>query len=881
MAETIISPFHALYLTDKLRGYAFGRDKLVPVYAASDIKILPYQIAAAMFALRSPYLKGVILCDEGSLGKTYEAMLIVAQKWYAGKTRILITVPTHLLFQWIEKLENCFTVPYTVVDCEDAFQKLKSEKQENPFEQDGIVITTYHFAMEKIDCISSINWDVTVVDEADFLGNCHEDKNKSVFKQAVQGSYKILMSPNPLDLNVMTIYGLIYFIDETDLPDIDSFTKRYFRKPENYPELRDYLRKYCFRTLRCQVTDYVKIPDRIPITAHYEYSDREKKLYSLLERFISMPNKKSYPNTNEYDLSLMLFGQMSSSIPKLLDRLYDIEKRLGDESEEHKLIQEAITVAQSIKISTKDKELLFGLENGFSELKRLGAKKKAIIFTEYRESQKHLFDLLNKGKYAGKVKVFNGSKSRDYDFWRQFKKETQIVIATDSAAKGLDIEYCSFVVNYDMPYDVMLIDQRINRCQRQGQENEVVVLNFLNSKNFYDVRILELVNKRLSLFMDIFGMSDDILGKLGADLKTEFSEILSGAKHKTKISEEFSDVLLEKEQQNKQVLRTAEDMLFTSFTKEIAEKVTITPQYIIDKTKEINDDLWAVTKYFFHNKTQFKLDDETRTIRTYEYFPRIFTGAKIGRQEYSMQPDYQPKSGRLTVTSSLAQNMIHEIHWVGIPDSGSVMIDGECEKCTIGYYKVTVKNPNSYMQRWTYNCFIGKTIGRILSHDECIAIMEKPIAAHSAHGTQTGDRDGLRRSHAQNDLDDLINVNDFIQKAFEENIAADNEEIEYLKSQNEKNKILLERNLDDLRQGILSAEKEMANAKTRFERLTLDKQIVDMTDELKEKEQSLFMDGIKLDMSLEEKIKDLTDKTKLTAEIERQFIINVEGNCNG
>ena len=105
-----LTPFHALYKAHKLSSYAFGQDRLTAVFASSDIEVYPYQIAAARFALRSPYLKGVILCDEGSLGKTYEALLIITQLWYEGKERLLLIVPTPLLYQWHEIIHKSFSV---------------------------------------------------------------------------------------------------------------------------------------------------------------------------------------------------------------------------------------------------------------------------------------------------------------------------------------------------------------------------------------------------------------------------------------------------------------------------------------------------------------------------------------------------------------------------------------------------------------------------------------------------------------------------------------------------------------------------------------------------------------------------------------------------
>ena len=112
----LISPFHAYYKSRELSGLSSGKDRLLAAYASSDMEVFPYQVAAALFALRSPYLRGVVLCDEGSLGKTFEAMLIIAQRRYEGWDRILVVVPTPLLAQWADVLERHFSLPYHIVD---------------------------------------------------------------------------------------------------------------------------------------------------------------------------------------------------------------------------------------------------------------------------------------------------------------------------------------------------------------------------------------------------------------------------------------------------------------------------------------------------------------------------------------------------------------------------------------------------------------------------------------------------------------------------------------------------------------------------------------------------------------------------------------------
>ncbi len=147
------TPFHAYYDACRLSSLA-GENGLVPAFESADIKIYPYQIAAAEFALRSPYLKGCILCDEGSLGKTFEALLVATQKWYEGKMRQLVILPVNLVKQWTDKIENSFTVPYIVLDNNEVFF---ASENENPFDCDEVIITTYDFAVEKAEYIKRIN----------------------------------------------------------------------------------------------------------------------------------------------------------------------------------------------------------------------------------------------------------------------------------------------------------------------------------------------------------------------------------------------------------------------------------------------------------------------------------------------------------------------------------------------------------------------------------------------------------------------------------------------------------------------------------------------------------------------------------------------------
>ena len=132
----MMTPFHAYHLARTLENLP-DEEKLIPVYASSDIRVYPFQVAAAQFALRSPWRKGSVLCDEAGMGKSHEALLILAQRYLEGCDHILICIPNaDLLEQWRALLDETYTLPYTIV-------LSKREDGENLFDRSGLVLTTY------------------------------------------------------------------------------------------------------------------------------------------------------------------------------------------------------------------------------------------------------------------------------------------------------------------------------------------------------------------------------------------------------------------------------------------------------------------------------------------------------------------------------------------------------------------------------------------------------------------------------------------------------------------------------------------------------------------------------------------------------------------
>lgn len=840
-----MTPFHALYTATELSSFSYT-NRLTAAYASSSVEVYPFQVAAAEFALRSPYLKGAVLADEGSLGKTIEALLVISQLWYEGKDRILIIVPTPLLGQWSDILENRFSVPFVIDDLTDI---------------GSVVLTTYEHATQNAEFIEKTQWNIVVFEEAHRLSN-HESKTAIILKESVGDTFKLLLTATPMQNSIMDLYGLIHFIDDGILGDKDEFYKRYFRKPENYHELTSRISRYVFRTLRCQVESYVKIPKRIPITLDYKLTSDELKLSAKITEYLKKPEKQAFPKMDEYDLTLMFCRAFSSSTFAFEKLLQGTIERIPEPE-----LVEMQTLAAKIATNAKGTQLLKIIKKAFAELKKKGANRKILIFTENRATQKHLKKLLKSENYS--VLTHNGDKSRDYDIMRKFKDDADVLIATDTAAEGFNLEFCSFVVNYDLPYNVLALEQRIMRCHRQGQQNDVVVVNFLSRNNLADTRMLELINKRVLQFDGIVGMSDDVIGNFAENAADGLTAAFGQARHKSEIERDFQSTLAENEQQNTDKVQAAENALFTTFTRDIANKVTITPQCIKDRTAEINDKLWELVKWFFDGKSGYKIDENTRTLHVGIMPQKVFTGTALRSREYVL-------GKTITLTSAIIKNIRNEIFWKGIPDSGTVAVNNEmleAGSCFVGYYRVKVGGFFGI----SYYTFVGKTAdGHLLSDKECRAIMDLPVLHFDTGFEIYGDRD-VNKTKPANPLDKEVDTAEFLRRAVADTDDTRREEIEHIKDRAYHQKQELNRNLAVLKNQLAQIENTLSRSKDTAKRIDAEKKKASTNRDLRQREQTLFLDGIRLDVDAENAVKAITEQANLTAEITRLFAIQFMG----
>ncbi len=267
-------------------------------------------------------------------------------------------------------------------------------------------------------------------------------------------------------------------------------------------------------------------------------------------------------------------------------------------------------------------------KTGFEKMRGLGAQEKAVVFTESVRTQTYLKQYLEQQGYKGRLALYNGQSKDRQGVIEQFQKKAQVLIATEAAAEGLNLQFCSLVINYDLPWNPQRIEQRIGRCHRYGQKYDVVVINFLNEKNAADGRIYELLCHKFKLFDGVFGASDEILGRLeeGIDFERRINEIFESCRTKEEIEAAFSALQQELSEPIGEKMAKARKILLEEFGGEVAQHFGL--EDIQARTETLQQQFWEVTKHIL--KGEFTFNDNRRVFgvfkqEVYEYEPPEYT----------------------------------------------------------------------------------------------------------------------------------------------------------------------------------------------------------------------------------------------------------------
>lgn len=603
-----------LYAHELDRSYASDHvGKLAGLLFDAQVEPKPHQVDAALFALQTPFLDGVILADEVGLGKTIEAGIVISQYWAQRNRRILIIAPSSLRQQWKQELDEKFALPASLLD------RTNIDELTGPGAKDQILICSYEFANSQTTKMIR-TWDLVVCDEAHRLRSHWTGQAKiaaNVARICRAASKTVMLTATPLQNRLEELYGLVSVFAPDYFHSLDAFKERYLDNPDGVgnDDLAQRVAMVAKRTLRKDADKYIRFTERMPLTVAFTPSDAEIELYDKINEYLQRPFLWAFAKSQRHLSALIMRKRLGSSsyavastLERTADRLEaevragrrrndaggfvgdpDVTSELREEAENTPVTSEVIDpeqrqamfseveelreyakLARSITVNQKAVKLVDALEQGFAKLREIGAPEKAIIFTDSTVTQDYLARSLTEAGWGEGLVLFNGTNSSPeantiYKRWLEenqggdlvtgipaadrrkalvdeFRERGRLMIATEAAAEGINLQFCSMLVNYDLPWNPQRIEQRIGRVHRFGQKHNVVVVNFSNKGNLAEERILELLTEKFELFTSVFGASDEVLGQIedGLDFEKNIAHILDNCKTSAEIDAAFS-----------------------------------------------------------------------------------------------------------------------------------------------------------------------------------------------------------------------------------------------------------------------------------------------------------------------------------------------------
>jgi len=476
--------------------YIFTQIKKQPLSIISSIKsnkkieLFDHQILAAL-KVKNDFGGSAFLADEVGLGKTIEAGIILKEFLITGLAKsVLILTPPSLVYQWQDELLTKFSLDFIKQFDDDRFKDAGSH---------DLLIMSHSSAVfpNHKNLLKNRNWDVVIVDEAHSMKNS-ETKKHQLLKELPR-KFTIFISATPIQNNLGELYNLIELLRPGIFGTLEQFKNKYtednqMRKLNTFfrDELQKILSQIIIRTTRQEVKKYIKFTDRIPYTKILTPSDNERKLYDEITEKV----RENY--TSGYSiLHLMIIQRLiSSSTDSSKIALYKMKqsKLISEDEYDH-----LYSLAKSIENDTKALELLKTIKEKTDS--------KFLIFTEFLSTQKYLLNFLEKNGFS--VTIFNGKMNlieRNESVMR-FKDNTKILISTSAGGEGQNFQFCNNVVNYDLPWNPMKVEQRVGRVHRIGQKNDVFIYNYVY-KDTIDYYILELLYTKIKLFSMTLGDLD-------------------------------------------------------------------------------------------------------------------------------------------------------------------------------------------------------------------------------------------------------------------------------------------------------------------------------------------------------------------------------------
>jgi superfamily II DNA or RNA helicase len=540
-------------------------------------------------------------------------------------------------------------------------------------------------------------------------------------------------------------------------------------------------------------------------------------------------------------------------------------------------------LAVSITENAKGVALLQALKVAFKKLDELGAAKKAIIFTESRRTQEYLLGLLANTPYGAGVVLFNGSNSdpaskKIYTDWikrhdgtdritgsrsadtraalvehfREFNgKDGSIMIATEAGAEGINLQFCSMVINYDLPWNPQRIEQRIGRCHRYGQKHDVVVVNFLNRDNEADKRVYELLDQKFKLFDGVFGASDEVLGAVesGVDFERRIAGIYQTCRTTSQISGAFQQLQLDLANEIDDAMLTARKSLLENFDEDVQERLRLRNRDAKESLGKLERLLMRFTRGALLHHADFSHDDTSFTLKS---LPISLAQAQGGESEPIPTGRYElPRRSEdahiYRLGAPLAQSLLkHAKHQ---PLNGArLLLDYSAYGSKVSVIESLRGRTGSLEVQSLQIRSLGAIEEHLLAaaidsdgetHDEVLTekLLNIPCKSNSAN-TYAASSQALNSNSLAQELDRQKNI--IVADLEERNISFFSQETEKLDAWADDLKVGLERDIKELDRRIKEARTKSKGAATLADKLAAQKEQRELENQRDKKRRELF-----------------------------------------
>lgn len=451
---------------------------------------LPHQIEVAKQVVENMNGKA-ILADEVGLGKTIEAGLILKEYMIRGLVKkVLILVPASLVTQWASELTSKFYIPAV------------AQRKSYVWEQCDVVVSSIDTAKRNPhrDIIFEQDYDLIIIDEAHKLKN-NKTKNYE-FVQSLKKKFCLLLTATPIQNRISEIFNLVSLLKPGHLGNESVFYEKYKKDSRSLNDdehLKELVTKVMIRNRRADTG--IEWTDRHVETIPIHFSKEERELY---EAVTELRRDENWMTTSAFSVMTLQREACSSRESVFVTLKNMLHKKESPSPYFEQQIQMLIKKVEAVQTNSKAEKTL-------ELIKKINDK--VIIFTEYRATQMYLQWFLKQNGISS-VPFRGGFKRGKKDWMRElFQKHAQVLIATEAGGEGINLQFCHHIINFDLPWNPMRLEQRIGRIHRLGQEKDVNIFNFA-TKGTVEEHVLKLLHEKITLFEKVIGDLDDILSRL-------------------------------------------------------------------------------------------------------------------------------------------------------------------------------------------------------------------------------------------------------------------------------------------------------------------------------------------------------------------------------